>query len=92
VKIEEEKVKRELRGRHSDCHWVEVSKRAENPERSMEKSKPLDEEIEDDRSTRKMDRGQLSKQRKPPLDALEHRARREERQAGEALKRWVKLT
>jgi hypothetical protein len=52
----------------------------------------LDEEIEDDRSTRKMDRGQLNKQRKPPLDALEHRARREERQAGEALKRWVKLT
>jgi hypothetical protein len=24
---EEEKVKNELRGRHSDCHWVEVSKR-----------------------------------------------------------------
>jgi hypothetical protein len=37
VKIEEEKVKRELRGRHSDCHWVEVSKRAEKLERSVEK-------------------------------------------------------
>ena len=52
----------------------------------------MEEEIEDDRSTRKMDQGQFNKQRKPPLDALEHRARREERQAGEALKRWVKLT
>jgi hypothetical protein len=58
----------------------------------LHKRKPLDDEIEDDKSTRKMDRGQLSKQRKKPLGALEHRARREERQAGEALKRWVKLT
>jgi hypothetical protein len=52
----------------------------------------LDEEIEDDISTRNMDRGQLNKYRKPPLDALEHRAKREEKQAGESLKRWVKLT
>jgi hypothetical protein len=52
----------------------------------------LDKEIEDDRSTRKMDHGQLNKQKKPLLDALEHRARRKERQAGEALKTWVKLT
>jgi hypothetical protein len=36
--------------------------------------------------------GQLSKQKKPPLDALEHRARKEERQVGEALKMRVKLT
>jgi hypothetical protein len=52
----------------------------------------LDEEIEDDRSTRKMDHGQLSKRKNPPLDALEHHARRKERQVGEALKTWVKLT
>jgi hypothetical protein len=52
----------------------------------------LDEEIEDDRSARKKDRGQLSKWKNPPLDALEHHARRKERQAGEALKTWVKLT
>jgi hypothetical protein len=52
----------------------------------------LDEEIKDDRSTRKEDRGQLSKWKNPPLDALEHRMRRKERQAGEALKTWVKLT
>jgi hypothetical protein len=57
-----------------------------------EERKSLNEEIEDDRSTRKKDRGQLNKWKKPSLDALEHRARRKERQAGEALKTWVKLT
>jgi hypothetical protein len=30
----EEKVKRELHGRHSDYHWVEVRKSAEKMERS----------------------------------------------------------
>jgi hypothetical protein len=29
----------------------------------------LDEEIKDDRSARKMDHGQLSKQKNPPMDA-----------------------
>jgi hypothetical protein len=52
----------------------------------------LEEEIEDDRLARKIDRGQLSKKKKPPLDALEHRTRRKERQAGEALKTRVKFT
>ena len=52
----------------------------------------LDEDIEDDGSTRNMDRGQLNKWKKPPLDALEHRARRKERQAHEARKKRVKLT
>jgi hypothetical protein len=37
VNIEEEKVKHELHGRHSDCHWVEVRKRVEKPEKSMKK-------------------------------------------------------
>jgi hypothetical protein len=37
AKIKEEKVKRELCGKQSDCHWVEVSKRAEKMERSTEK-------------------------------------------------------
>jgi hypothetical protein len=32
----------------------------------------LNEEIEDDRSSRKKDRGQLNKKKKPPLDALDH--------------------
>jgi hypothetical protein len=52
----------------------------------------LDEEIEDDRSTRKKDHGQLSKKKKKPLYALEHRVKRKERQVGEALKMKVKLT
>jgi hypothetical protein len=58
----------------------------------VRESKSLDEEIKDDRSARKKDHGQVSKRKEPPLDALEHRARRKERQAGEALKIWVKLT
>jgi hypothetical protein len=87
-KIKEEKGECELRGIHSDCYWVEVSKREENTERS----KSLNEEIEDDRSERKKDCGQLSKWKNPPLYALEHRARRKERQAGEALKIRVKST
>jgi hypothetical protein len=52
----------------------------------------LDEEIEDDRSTRKIDCGQLSKQKNISLDTLEHHVRRKERHVGEALKMWVKLT
>jgi hypothetical protein len=34
VKIKEEKKKCKLRGRRSDCYWVDVSKREENMERS----------------------------------------------------------
>jgi hypothetical protein len=36
AKKKEEKVKNELRERHSNCHLVEVSKRAEKMERSTE--------------------------------------------------------
>jgi hypothetical protein len=39
-----------------------------------------------------MDHGKLSKQKKPPMDALEHIERNKERQAGEALKTRIKLT
>jgi hypothetical protein len=52
----------------------------------------LEEKIEEDRSTRNMDRGQLSKWKKTPTDALEHLVGKKERQAGEALKTWVKWT
>jgi hypothetical protein len=52
----------------------------------------LDEEIEEDRSARKMDCGKLSKRKNPSVDALENLAGRKERQAGEALKTWFKLT
>jgi hypothetical protein len=56
------------------------------------KIKLLDEEIEDDRLVRKRDRGQPNKWKNPSLDSLEHCARRKERQAGEAWKKWIKLT
>jgi hypothetical protein len=46
----------------------------------------LDEEIEDEISARKIDRGQLSKQKNPPLNALENHVRRKEIQDIEALK------
>ena len=52
----------------------------------------MDEDIKDDKSTRNMGRGQLNKQKKPLLDALEHRARRKGRQDDEARKKLVKLT
>ena len=45
--------------------------------------------IEDGISTRKKNRGQINKQKKPPLDALEHRMRRKERHASKALKTWA---
>ena len=35
-KNEEAKVKSELHRRHSNCHWVEVSKRTKKMERSEE--------------------------------------------------------
>jgi hypothetical protein len=37
AKNKEEKEKCELRGRHSDCYWVEVSKREEKMEQSKRK-------------------------------------------------------
>jgi hypothetical protein len=46
----------------------------------------LNEKIEDDRSTRKIDHGQLSKWKKTSMSALEHLMGKKERQAGEALK------
>jgi hypothetical protein len=52
----------------------------------------LNEEIKDDISVINKDHGQLNKRKNPLLDALEHHVRRKERQAGEALKTWVKLT
>jgi hypothetical protein len=52
----------------------------------------LDGEIKEDRSTRNMDRGQLNNKKKPPMDDLEHLIGKKERQVGEALKTWFKLT
>jgi len=39
----------------------------------------LDEEIEDDRSARKMNIGKISKRKNPSLDSLEHRTIKKER-------------
>ena len=58
----------------------------------VKESNMLDEEIEDDRSTRNIDCGQLNKWKNPLMDALEHLVGKMERQVGEALKMWVKLT
>jgi hypothetical protein len=52
----------------------------------------LDGKIKVDRSVRKRDLGQLNKHINPLLDSLDHRARRKERQVGEAQKNRVKLT
>jgi hypothetical protein len=52
----------------------------------------LREEIEEDRSERKTDHGQLNKWKKSQLDALENHTRRKKRQVGEALKTRVNLT
>jgi hypothetical protein len=51
----------------------------------------LDGERKEDRSIGNMDHGKLIKWKNPPIDALEHLARKKERQAGEALKTSVKL-
>jgi hypothetical protein len=68
--------------------WPKEKKRRSE----VRESKSLDEEIEEDISTRKMDHGQLSKRKNPPMDSLEHLAGKKERQAGEALKMRFKLT
>jgi hypothetical protein len=58
----------------------------------VRKSKPLNENIEEDRSSRNTDHRQLIKRKNPPTDALEHFVGKKERQAGETLKIRVKWT
>jgi hypothetical protein len=57
------------------------SKRSKKKKRLSEvrESKPLNKEIEDDRSTRKMNHGQLSKRNKMSTSALEHLTKKKER-------------
>jgi hypothetical protein len=52
----------------------------------------LEEKIEEDKSSEKIDRGKFSKQKKTPTGALEHLAEKKEEQASEALKMQVKWT
>jgi hypothetical protein len=55
--------------------WPKEKKR----QSEVRESKPLDREIEEDILTRNMDRGQLSKWKNPPMDALDHFAGKKER-------------
>jgi hypothetical protein len=52
----------------------------------------LDKDIEEYRSTRKVDHGQLNKRKNPPVDDLDNLAGRKERQARESLKAWFNFT
>jgi hypothetical protein len=46
----------------------------------------LEENIDEDRSTKKMNRGQLKKRKNPSTSALENLMEKKEEQVGEALK------
>jgi hypothetical protein len=66
--------------------WLKKKKRRSE----SRENKSLDKKIKENRSTRKIDLGKLSKRKTPPIDALEHLVGKMERQAGEAQKTWVK--
>jgi hypothetical protein len=52
----------------------------------------LKENIKEDKASKNMDHGQLSKRKKTPTNALEHLTEMKEGQAGEALKMQVMWT
>jgi len=52
----------------------------------------LEEKIKEDKVVRNMERGKLNKRKKTTTGALEHLVEKKEKQAGEALKKWVKWT
>jgi hypothetical protein len=66
--------------------WLKKQKRRSKARESY----LLNEKIEDDRSTRKMDRGQLNKRKNMSQSDLDHFVGKKERQVGEAQKMWVK--
>jgi hypothetical protein len=68
--------------------WSKKKKRRSE----VRENESLNENIEEDRSTRKMDYGKLSKRKNPPKVALDHLMGKKERQASKALKMRVKLT
>jgi hypothetical protein len=91
------KKKEEKRGsmNYTEGTWIENGSKYPKEKKigsEARESEPLNEEIEEDRSTKKMDCVQISKQKKAPMDALEHLMGKKERQVGKALKTWVKLT
>jgi len=50
----------------------------------------LEEKIKEDKSSKKIDRGQLSKRKKTQTGVLEHLVEKKEEPASEALKTWVR--
>jgi hypothetical protein len=52
----------------------------------------LEEKIEENKEARKMDCGKINKRKKTSTSSLEHLMEKKERQAGEDLKTWFKLT
>jgi hypothetical protein len=52
----------------------------------------LKENIKEDKASKKIDRGKLSKRKKTPMGALEHLVETKEEQVGKALKMWVMWT
>ena len=52
----------------------------------------MEENIEEDKATRKVDHGQISKRKKTSMSALDHLVEKKERQVGESLKAQVKWT
>jgi hypothetical protein len=65
--------------------WLKKQKRRNE----VRKSKSLKEKIKEDKASKNMDRGQLSKQKKTTTDSLEHLVEMKEGQVIEALKTWV---
>ena len=68
--------------------WLKKKKRRNE----VRKRKSLKEKIKEDKASKNMDRGQLSKWKKTPTDNLEHLGEKEEGQDGEALKTQVMWT
>jgi hypothetical protein len=54
--------------------WLKKKKR----QSEVRERKSLDEDIEEDRSTRKVDHGQISRWKNTPVDSLEHLIGRKE--------------
>jgi hypothetical protein len=52
----------------------------------------LKEKINEDKATKKMDRGQLDKRKETPTNSLEHFTESKEKQVGKTLKMRVKWT
>jgi hypothetical protein len=67
-----------------------VVREAERKEQSKGKL-VIGREYQGRQSSKENDHGQINKHKKTPMSSLEHLAENKERQAGEALKAWVKL-